>query len=168
MFEVSIDDEVLIKAIEHTRFAANARNEQILRYTLINDKRCNELFITTNLPSFHKVAVEQAPSAYIVIGSNEDRKNDTLYGMDIGISSQVIREYLHLEGYASMMIYSFDRLKAKELINIDNFFPEMVIAIGKSDQIIRCEDSDEEVGYYRNEKNEHKLRKLVIDKLIVK
>ncbi|MDF9867149.1 hypothetical protein OKW22_000710 [Bacilli bacterium PM5-3] len=167
MYKTKIDDQVLFDAIECARYAASARNEQVVRYAFINDEKTMEMFNLTNLPTSHKIANEQAPSAYIIIGSNEDRKNSTIFGIDIGIVSQIIREYLNIEGYSSLGIYSFDRIKTKELIGVNDFYPEFTIAIGKSDQVVRVEDSDSEVSNYRNKNNEHTVRKLKTSQLIV-
>ena len=168
MMPSTISEATLTKAIDHVRLAACGKNLQQLRYVLVNDEQVNDIFNLTNLPTAHKIADNQKPAAFIVMGSLEDIKGNTLFGIDEGIASQVIREYLFDEGYASLCIYSFNRLILKELLGINNFYPDLLIAIGKSEQIVNIEDSDEEVANYRNENNEHTVRKLTSEKLILK
>ncbi|MDL2211720.1 hypothetical protein LJB88_02465 [Erysipelotrichaceae bacterium OttesenSCG-928-M19] len=162
-----ISSEFLLSVIDHVRLASSARNEQILRYALVNDDKRDLIFNTTNLPISHKIPLEEAPSAYIVIGTFRKRNQETLYGIDIGIAVQIIREYLFEQDYASVCINSFDRAKVKEIIGVEDFYPENLIAIGKSHQVIRLEDSDEEVNNYRNDNNEHTVKKLKTDKLVI-
>ena len=167
MEPVEISSDLLYEAIECVRYASSAMNRQVIRYALINDQKNDEIFVGTNLPSKHLIPKEQAPSAYIVIGSEKERINDMYYSMDIGIAAQIIREFVHYQGLNSLCIHSFDRLKTKEIIGVSEFYPELLIAIGKSNQKVIIEDSDEEVGYYRDTDNIHTVRKLGADKLII-
>ena len=168
MEPTTIKTELLVEAIEHARLGASGRNSQQLRFVLVNDDQVTNLFNLTNLPSTHKIKAEQKPSAFIVLGCLEEKKGDTLVGIDLGIATQIIREYLAAKDYASLCIYSFNRIEAKKLIGIDNFYPDLVIAIGKSNQVVKVEDSKEDVTNYRNENNEHTVRKLTSEKLILK
>lgn len=167
MIACEVSDKLLYDAIEHVRYASSARNLQILRYALINDSKKDDIFAVTNLPVVHNISEDQAPSAYIVIGALTERKQENLYGMDMGIAVQIIREYLFDQGYASVCINSFNRSKVKEIVGNDDFYPENLIAIGCSKQIVNIEDSVEEVSNYRNEKNEHTVRKLTAETLII-
>lgn len=168
MYATTIDDNVLISAIEHVRLGCTARNSQTLRYALINDpKQVRDIFEGTNLPTAHEVTDEQMPSAFIVIGQEKEILQNNLLGIDIGIAVQIIREYLLEEDLASVCIYSFNRNATKQIIGNELFNPECLISIGKSCQIVHLEDSDENVANYRNDNNEHTTRKLNVDTLVI-
>ncbi|MEG0284225.1 MAG: hypothetical protein RR543_05180 [Erysipelotrichales bacterium] len=168
MDQITIEKNALIEIIEHTRYCASAVNQQILRYAYFNqDNDLQTIFESTNLVKRHKIETKNRPSAFIVIGTSSRQKASTMLGIDIGISIQTIREAAKLKGYDSICIMSFNKEVVKGLVK-EEFYPECLIAIGKSSQEIRIVDSKEDVGYFRDEDNIHTLNKLTLDKLIVK
>jgi nitroreductase len=164
--DVLMDD--LVKTIDCARLGASAMNAQRVRFALVADKDiAKKLWLTTNLPTKHEIPEEQAASAFIILGIEEDKSPDFIIGLDAGIYMQIIREALHKLGYASVDLHSFDRKVFNEIIGVNNFYAINVIAIGKSNQNVILEDS-EEVGTYKDEDKTHIVRKLTTDHLIVK
>ncbi len=164
-----VEMNLLEQAIEHVRYAAAARNNQVLRYALVNNKDVNQqIFELSNLKSQHKIPNHQQPMAYIILGSNEKMGNNPLFNIDTGIATQIIREALAEIGLASVPVFTFDRDKTKEILNNNSFYPELLIAIGYSNQVVSVVDSNEEVGYYRDDNNVHTIRKLKKEALIIK
>lgn len=160
--------ELLYNAISHARLGASARNGQLLRYALINEhEQVRTLFQNCSLSTIHAIELEQAPSAFIVIGTLESEIHEMLIGIDMGIAYQIIREYLFNIGYSDVCIYSFERTVAKQVVGVDGFVPHLLIAIGKSYQKVNVVDSDTN-GYFRNEAGEFCVNKILEDHLIIK
>ncbi len=62
----NVDFDTLIKIIDDCRYSASSNNRQDIRYILVNDsKMCNNIFAITNLPTTHKIPVENRPGAFI-------------------------------------------------------------------------------------------------------
>lgn len=168
MNPVEISDVELDYVIEHLVYAASGRNAQILRYVIINDKRKEEVFNLTNLPSNHNISLEQQPSAYIIIGTQTKMPQSNMLGLDMGIAVQIIREALYELEYNSVCINAIlDRDKLKEVIAIEDFYPENVIAIGKSNMKVNVVVNKERVGTSK-ENGVHTVYKLDKDTLIKK
>ncbi|WP_423363339.1 nitroreductase family protein [Mycoplasma sp. P36-A1] len=169
MIPESVVLEDLEKAIECARYAASAVNAQKLRFALVTDlDSVDTMFNATNLPTKHNIPQEKACGGFIVIGLEQDIPVDFLTGVNCGISVQIIREALQKLGYASLDIHSFDRIIFKEKIGVDNFYPINIIAVGKSNQEVNIEDTNNDVTNYTNDQGIHTVRKLTTDKLIIK
>lgn len=170
MEATKLDEKLFDEVIEHLRYAANGRNMQVLRYAYLSEPSVvQEVFNLTNLPSIHKITDEQKPSAFIVIGYTGEKTNDMLLGMDVGIASQIIREFYHEKGFASLVVYTVNKLGINKLLGFDKeeFDTICVIPLGKSNQVVHVEDSNE-AGYYKNEQGEQVVKKLTSDILVVK
>lgn len=168
MTPCQIETPFLQEIIEHVRYAASAKNEQIIRYALINEpEKVKTIFEATNLYTTHVIPHEAAPSAFIVMGTMNKNYHDILLGIDMGIAYQIIREYLHQQGYCDICIFSFDRNRVKTVIEKTIFEPQLLVAIGKSDQVVNVFDSQEN-GYFKNEQGEHCINKLTAKTLMIK
>jgi len=166
-YDVPMED--LEKTIEAARHTASAMNAQRIRVALVNDKATvKKMFDATNLPVKHNISDEQACSAFIVLGQEEDSDPDFTLGVDVGIWVQTIREALYKLGYVSVDLHSFNRKLYNELIGLKNFHAMNVIGVGKSEQKVKIVDSEDEAGTFKDEEKVHHVRKLTKDKLIVK
>lgn len=166
--DISITE--LESIVSHTSYQASAKNIMPLRYVLINDKSLvSDIFNITNLVTMHNIDDTNKPSAFILIGTEEEYslKSDLILGMDIGISYQIIREAIYEMGYNDICIFSFDKQKILKILDLNTFKPCLLVAIGKSKMPVNL-DLTNKTRMYFDEDNQYHLNKLDLETMIIK
>ena len=171
--EVPISKDQLVDFIDHARLSPSARNGQVMKYIISNDKNKNELI-------FHNLAWAgylkdwdgpepgERPSAYIIMLADTSLSNN--YFCDDGIAAQSIMLAATEAGYGGCIIAAIKRDKLQKELNIDNKFKiVLVLALGKPKETVVIEEinQDGEFKYWRDEDNVHHVPKRNIDEIII-
>lgn len=167
--------EDLEDLVELGRLTANAGNKQEVRYLLVYKEDEVDRFQKTTrwagaLPDRTFPPEGHEPTAFIVLCVDEGvrNKDNLLTGVDVGIVAQTIVLAAREKEIAACMLGAFDRGQCQEIFDLDpGIFPYLAIALGKGDEEVRLEDSQEETTYYRTEEDIHVVPKLTLDKLIL-
>ncbi|MDR3215046.1 MAG: hypothetical protein LBT75_02045 [Bacilli bacterium] len=167
MNPTNISKQDLEDVVEHLVYMQNARNLQQLRYVII-DHADEAIFKMTNLVSDHKIPLENAPSAYLIIGTLHDVNPNKLLGMDIGIASQIIKEACFEKGYDTITINNVALKELADYVNKPGFYPQNIIAIGVSTMEIKTIVNNKQTGTTKDEHNNHVVYKLDKDTLLMK
>lgn len=160
--------EVLENAVDCATYAASAKNSQVIRYALIKESDlCDEIYSETGLNLKYKIPFEKAPTAYIVMGVIENDLTEFILGMDVGIAAQIIRESLALDGVASVDVNMFNKEKVQELLNISDFKPVHLIALGYSDQKVQVFKGDHDPRNFQDENGIYNVSKLKLEDVVL-
>ncbi len=136
-----LSSSVLTELVNTARIVSSARNAQILRYVIVQDKnlrkKMEEAYVLGGAlaPEEKPKKGVDDPTAYIVLLAPE---NTNQFGiMDIGIAAQTIQLAATEKGYATCIIGAFkknvviDLLKEEHLdLEGDTLVPYLVIAVG--------------------------------------
>jgi nitroreductase len=167
-------ENVLEELVNYARLSASSGNIQGLKFYISADPRKNELIFSClrwayYLKDWKGPAEGEKPSAYIIIlGDTEIHKT---IEVDVGIAAQSILLGAVSMGYSGCMIGSLDRVTLRKKLDIpERFDIPMVIALGKSDEIIKIEEMGEkgEIEYWRDELRVHHVPKRSLHELIIK
>lgn len=167
-----ISNEQLRSWIDLARNSASARNAQPLKYIISTDESLNarifdQLAWAGYLPYWHGPEEGEQPSAYIVM------LHDTLiagnYLCDDGIAAQSILLGATEDGFGGCIIYSVNRNKLRELLNLSEQYEIIqVLALGKpKEEVVLDEMKDGDVKYWRDENQVHHVPKRSLDELII-
>ena len=106
--------------------------------------------------------------AYIVIMTDETP--DTTLAIDIGIAAEAILLSATDEGLGGCMFRSFDKEKLSAILGNEPYKPELVISIGKPDEVVALQDvrPDGNLSYYRDAYGHHFVPKISAEELILK
>jgi nitroreductase len=170
--EEKIGHEQLIEWVNLARNSASARNSQSLRYILSTDENLNsEIFIHLSwagyLTDWEGPEEGERPSAYIVL------LNDTFitknYFCDDGIALQSILLGATEAGFGGCMIYSVNRIKLRELLNLSEQYEIIgVLALGKPKETVVINDMiNGDIKYWRDENQVHHVPKRSINEIIL-
>lgn len=171
--ERNVDPKDIKDVLEGARFSAYARNMQKIRYAVVNDDKTlvNAIFENTNLCSVHKVALNNQPAGYIVFAHNSSEvANKETHFINVGIVYQNINLLLEERGLRCVMVYSVNKPKTKELLNLaDEYEVDLVVGYGYPLREVALADTDNEKEhpYYLNEQGVHTVPKLVLEKQIL-
>ncbi len=170
---VKIPEKKQKKWLEALRYIPSARNLQPLRYVVVRSCEARErLFPLLGWAGYLKgkgtPQPGERPSLYIVIGY-DTRLSSVLPAMDIGIAAQTLVLLARADGYGGCMIGSFDPVRLKNLLEVDeNFEVGLVIALGKPKETIHIVPVSGSIEYYRDEKGVHYVPKRALSDLWIK
>jgi nitroreductase len=168
--KISIDQ--LRDWIDLARNSASARNSQSLKYILsIGELICSQIFEQLAWAGYINYwpgpEEGERPSAYIVM------LNDTMisgnYLCDDGIAAQSILLGAVEAGFGGCIIYSVNRNKLRELLDLSEQFDIIqVIALGKpKEKVVLEEMKNGDVKYWRDENQVHHVPKRALDEIII-
>ena len=170
--EPKLSHEDLCDLINAVRLSGSARNDQVLRFVLIESKEaCDKLFPNTAWAGYLKdwpgPDKNEQPTSYILILTPKEPSQFVL--MDVGIASQSILLSAVEKGFGGCMLGSIKRKAIRELFNIDEQYEiSLAIALGKSSETVIVEDIVEDnTHYYRDENDVHHVPKKTVDELIL-
>ena len=153
-----ITRQQLVDFVECARYSPSSRNLQALKFRPVTDeKECSAVLSQTRwagLLSHMEIPPKgHAPTAYIVV-CIDTALTDTLapFQKDVGICAQSILLAATEAGFGGCMIGSFAADSVKEALNLsENLSPQLVIGLGKPDEVVELIDADENgsVAYYR-------------------
>lgn len=158
--------------VELARLSASARNAQPLKYILSVEEKLNaeifELLAWAGYLTYWKGPEEgERPAAYIVM------LKDTLISAnhlcDDGIALQSILLGATEAGFGGCIIHSVNRDKLRKLLNISEQYEILyVLALGKPAETVFVEEvKDNDIKYWRDEKNIHHVPKRPLDEIIL-
>ncbi|MCI8388874.1 MAG: nitroreductase [Clostridiales bacterium] len=167
--------EELTYMIECARLAPSMMNAQPLRYRLVYtpDELAAIQPLTkwgAALPELQLPPEGHHPTAFIVV-CQDISKYASLdkFRVDVGLVSLAISLCAAEMGFASCIIESFDHEKLPKALGIDeNLKPQVVIGIGKPDEVRKVVDvKDDSVKYYRDADGVHCVPKRSLEDLLV-
>jgi nitroreductase len=164
--------DLLKELINLARLSPSGRNLQPLKYFLSADEQTNaNIYSTLSWAAYLKdwAGPEEGekPTAYIVILG--DTQLTTNFMCDHGIVSQSILLGAVEKGLGGCIFASINKAKLKELIKLDDHLEILlVIALGKPKEIVIVEEvKNNDIKYYRDEKQVHHVPKRSLDELIL-
>jgi nitroreductase len=162
----------LLDWVDLARNSASARNAQPLKYLLSTEETLNaEIFehlawagYLTQWPGPDE---GERPSAYIIM--LYDTRISGNYLCDDGIATQSILLGATEAGFGGCIIYSVNRSKLRETLNLpDHFEIVQVLALGKPKETVVLEVIKEgDVKYWRDENQVHHVPKRPLEEIIV-
>jgi nitroreductase len=167
-----ITAEQLRDWVDLARNSASARNSQPLKYILCTDESFNaqifeQLAWAGYLSTWPGPEEGERPSAYLIM------LYDTLiagnYLCDDGIAAQSILLGATEAGFGGCMIYSVNRNKLREILNLsEQFNIVQVLALGKpKETVVLDEMKDNDVKYWRDDNQVHHVPKRTLDEIIL-
>jgi nitroreductase len=112
----SIPHELLVKFVDHARFAPSGRNGQPVRYMIIDDtETCDKVFPNTHWAGYIKDDTygkwDERPTAYILMLLPKSSNNKH----DVGAVAQSLQLMAHNEGIGSCWMGAIDRAKIAKI-----------------------------------------------------
>jgi len=170
--EHAIPFDFLKELVSLARMSPSGRNLQPLKYWLSCDPETNEKIFQTlswaaYLKDWNGPGEGEKPSAYIVILG--DTRLTTNFMCDHGIVSQSMLLGAVEQGLGGCIFASINRKKLSELLKLDDHFEILlVLALGKPKETVVIDDvKNDDIKYYRDEKQVHHVPKRSIDELIL-
>jgi nitroreductase len=168
-----IDYKTLERLIDLARMSASAANRQPLKYLLFNTpESCETVFPAIAWAAYLKdwsgPVRGERPSAYIIILG--DKSITESFSVDPGIAAQSIMLGATEAGLGGCMIASIKRESLRNDLKIpERFDILLILALGKPAEKIVIDDiKDNDVKYWRDEREYHHVPKRRLDELILK
>lgn len=168
-----IELKTLEELIDLARMSASAANRQPLKYLLYNTPDfCERIFPSIAWAGYLKEwpgpVTGERPSAYIIILG--DKSITESFSVDHGIAAQTIMLGATEAGLGGCMIASIKRDLLRDELKIpERFEILLILAMGKPVEKIIVDDiKDNDIKYWRDEKQIHHVPKRQLDELILK
>ena len=168
-----IDLNLLEGLVDLARMSASAANRQPLKYLLFNTPGfCERIFPSIAWAGYLKdrpgPEAGERPTAYIIILG--DKTIADAYNVDHGIAAQSIMLGATEAGLGGCMIASIKRDALRDELKLpERFEILLILALGKPVETIIVDDiRDNDVKYWRDEKQIHHVPKRRLDELILK
>ncbi len=159
--------------IADARLTPSPGNLQPLKYILVNDSVMNEKIFSQlkwagYLTDWPGPVEGERPAAYIIMLGNP--KTSGFVAWDYGIALQAILLSAMDKGYGACAFGAFSKEKVRVLLDIPGELDvSLIIALGKPKETVVLEDVvDNNVKYWRDEKEVHHVPKRKLTDLIVK
>lgn len=170
-----VSRETLERVVELVRYCPSGRNVQSLRYVIVTDETVkSSIFPLLKWAGYFRdwegPGAGERPAAYLV------QCLDTLYGdnclCDDGLQLEALTLGLRSLGLAGCIIKSFDHIRLKELLGLDErFSPRYVVALGYPAEEVVIEDmsgdEDADFKYFRTADGVHHVPKRRLEELII-
>jgi len=177
--EIPVDKETLVSLVDLARLSPSPRNQQALKFMVINDPELNKkVFPLTAwagaIADWEGPAEGEKPSAYILIlGDNSiiEKNKKSYHEVASGIVAQSIMLGAVEKGFGGCMIAALKRKPLRELLAIDEKFEILLLlALGKPKEQVVLEKMPDNgcFDYWRDEENIHHVPKRSIDEIIIK
>jgi nitroreductase len=171
--DVRIDRQQLLEWIDLARLSACGANIQPLKYILSCDPQKNEKIFkhlkwAAYLKDWAGPEEGERPSAYIVMLL--DKEIRTACYCEHGIASQSILLGATEAGFGGCIFLNFDQKAIREELQIpDRFDIMLILALGKTKEIVVIEDVDESgsIKYYRDVDGVHHVPKRKLEDMIL-
>lgn len=169
-----IEHDLLVELIDLARITPSAANRQPLKYIISNEPKKNSLIF----PHLHWAGYledwpgpqkGERPAAYILILG--DREITTSFGCDHGIAAQTILLGAVEKGLGGCIIGAVNRDKLADALKIPPRYEILlVLALGrpKEQVILEPVGPEEDIKYYRDERDIHHVPKRSLSKIILK
>ena len=167
-----ISREELFALGESLRLVPSAGNLQRVRVLFVSDAdECERVFHTLRFAAYLKdwdgPAPGQRPAGYAVL-LTEAEPNKAL-AIDIGIAAEAMLLTARDMGLGGCIFASFNAEELGAVLPLGNLIPNLVIALGVSDEKIEIVDAkDGKIEYYRDENDTHTVPKRPLAELLVR
>lgn len=169
----SIDRRTLEELVELARLSASAANLQPLKYLISSQPEKNALIFphlawAGYLTDWTGPANDEHPTAYIIILG--DKNITTNFHCDHGIAAQSILLGAAEKGLGGCMIGSIQKQNLRDALNIpSNLEILLVLALGKPKETVVLEttEDNDDIKYYRDEKDIHHVPKRPLKNIII-
>jgi len=169
---VGVSTEVLTGLAGLARLCPSSRNQQALKFILINDPdRCKLVFSTLAWAGYLKdwpgPGENERPTGYIIILG--DTRLGSKFEIDLGIAAQTMMLGAVENGFGGCMFSSIKREEMRTLMSIPDFCEIlMVLAVGKPvETVVVDEMTGESIRYWRDENQVHHVPKRFLADLII-
>ena len=171
-----VSKEELVQLVDMARLTPSGMNRQPLRYHIAFEKA--EVAKIQSLTKWAAALTDrtlpyegQEPTGFIVL-CQDMRLSDNLsqFRTDVGICAQTICLGAVSMELGACMIGNFNGKEMKEALALsDDYFPLLVIAIGKPKETIVLEEVNEEedLGYYRDAQDVHHVTKRRLEDILI-
>ena len=170
---VPIPKDLLIEWVDMVRYTPSGKNQQSLKYMIINDPEENKVIFETLswagfLTDWQGPQPHEQPTAYIVI-LNDKTLSDN-YFCDHGIVAQTIMLAACNEGFGGCILAAINRPRLIKAFTIPQDYEiVLVLALGKpAEQIVTEPMIDNEYRYHRDENGIHHVPKRSLHEILVK
>jgi nitroreductase len=168
-----IEEDTLKHLVEHARFSPSSRNAQPLKFICSSDPVINEKIFPTlawagYLKNWEGPEEGERPSAYIIVlGDKEVTEN---YLVDHGIAVQSILLGAVEQGFGGCIVGTIKKKKLASVLGIgDRYDILLVLALGRpKEEVVVEEMVNDDVRYWRDDKQVHHVPKRSLDELILK
>jgi len=177
--EHQIPYKLMEEWIKLVRLVPTARNQQALKYLIINDKSILEQIFPTlkwagYLKDWDGPEQGQRPSAYIIIGIDRSISDNYIAHwtyVDLGIAIQTILLSAVENNLGGCVIVSFNKPKLNKILKIPkNIDIQSILAIGKpKEEVIwlDMEPGKNNIKYFRDEQGKHYVPKRPLEDILL-
>jgi nitroreductase len=176
---IMISEEDLISMVNAARLSPSPRNQQALKFCIVNSKQINEkifplLAWAGALKDWSGPQEGERPTAYIVVlGDNSiiEKGKLSYHEVSSGIAAQSIILRAGELGIGACIIAAVQRKPLREMLSIDEHLDILlVIALGKPNEKVVIEEIPDNgnYDYWRDENGVHHVPKRNLQDLIVK
>ena len=161
-----IPREAFVKMAEAIRLTSSAGNLQRIRVLFVGGKEeRGKIFETLGFAAYLKdwngPKEGERPTAYAVILATEEPVG--YISFDAGLATQSLLLTAREMGLGGCIFASFSKERVKEILGLSNYYPVVVVALGKPAETVKITDvQNGDVKYYRNELDEHIVPKLSV------
>ncbi|MBQ7293053.1 MAG: nitroreductase family protein [Clostridia bacterium] len=171
---IKIDRETLVGFVENARLIPSSVNLQPLKYRICNTKdECDTMLSLTKwaalLKDYEIPPKGHAPTAYVVICTDKNVSDKSIFDKDVGIAAQTVMLSAVEAGFGGCMIGNFNPSKVAEALKLpEGVVPSLVLGLGKPDEKIIVEPIGENgSSYYRDADGNHRVPKRSLDEIIL-
>lgn len=168
-----IDREIIKEIIDCTRYCANARNAQPLKYAIIDDdKSLAQIFPNTSWAGYLQDGApkeNERPVSYIaILGDKEISKS---FEVDAGAAICAMMTYAYSKGIASCWLGALKRSEIMDILELskDRYDLLYLLALGypaQKSRTVKIEDNC--IKYYEDENGTINVPKRELSEIIVK
>lgn len=169
---VKITDDQIKNWIDLARLSASARNAQLLKYAVVTDSEtCKKVFPFLGwagyLTNWIGPQENERPVAYIVV--LKDKTISENHYCDDGIAMQSILLGATEDGFGGCMIGSVNKSKVAGILDLEEDLEILwVIALGKPNEKVLLETTENDIKYWRDENDVHHVPKRPLDEIIIR
>ena len=171
--------ELMEEWIGLVRLIPTARNQQALKYLIINDPQIREQIFPTlkwagYLKDWDGPEKGERPSAYIVIGIDKNISDNYIAHwtyVDLGIAIQTILLAAAEHDLGGCVIVAFNRRTIYDVLKIpEHIDVKVILALGKPKENVIWKDmepGDKDIRYYRDGLGNHYVPKRPLDEILM-
>jgi len=170
---VPVAEELLTYLVGLARLCPSSRNQQALKFMIVNDPHSSSLVFRTlawagYIKDWGGPAEFERPTAYIIVLG--DTRLGSKFDTDLGIAAQTILLGAVEKGFGGCMIASIKREELRINLAIpDHFEILLVLALGRPIETVVIEEMEGgDIRYWREENQVHHVPKRSLEELLVK
>lgn len=169
--EIKIRPEQIESWIDLARLTASGRNMQPLKYAIVTDEKlCGKIFPFLGwagyLSDWKGPAEHERPVAYVVV--LKDRLISENHYCDDGIAMQSILLAAVEDGFGGCIVGSVNKSKVSRMLELPAHLELLwVLALGKPAEEVVIDTAQDDIKYWRDEKDIHHVPKRPLNEVLV-